>query len=87
MDSLLAGNLILPWKVHCAGIDVQRHCACRKHSGHRESHSGLGRKPFAFPSESLFAFSPESLFTFTPESFSRSPRNPFRLRPESASRT
>jgi hypothetical protein len=44
-----------------------------KHSGHRESHSGLGRKPFAFPSESPFTFSPESLFAFTPESFSRSP--------------
>jgi hypothetical protein len=55
-----------------------------KHSGHRESHSGLRRKPFAFLSESLFTFSPESPFTFTPESFSRSPRNPFHLRPESA---
>jgi len=64
--------------------DVQRHCACKKHSGHRESHSGLGRKPFAFPSESLFTFSPESLFAFTPESFSRSPRNPFHVPPESA---
>jgi hypothetical protein len=35
-----------------------------KHSGHRESHSGLRRKPFAFPSESLFTFSLESLFAF-----------------------
>jgi hypothetical protein len=34
---------------------------------------GLGRKPFAFPSESLFAFSPES--------FSPSPRNRFRVHP------
>jgi hypothetical protein len=48
----------------------------KKHSGQRERHSGLGRKPFAFPSESLFAFSPESR--------SSSPRNPFRLAPESA---
>jgi hypothetical protein len=56
--------------------DVQRRCACGKHSGDRESHSGLGRKPFAFPSESLFTFNPESLFAFNPESFSRSPRNP-----------
>jgi hypothetical protein len=37
---------------------------------------GLGPKPFAFPPESLFAFSPERC--------SRSPRNPFRLRPESS---
>jgi hypothetical protein len=64
--------------------DVQRRCAYEKHSGHRESHSGIGRKPFAFPPESPFTFSPESLFAFTPESFSRSPRNPFHLRPESA---
>ncbi len=64
--------------------DVQRGYAYGKHSGHRESHSGLGRKPFAFPSESLFTFSPESLFAFTPESFSRSPRNPFHVPPESA---
>ena len=56
----------------------------QKLSGEREQHSGLRRKPFAFPSESLFAFTPESLFAFAPESFSRSPRNPFRLRPESA---
>jgi len=60
MDSLLAGKLP-PFQgrlaCHC---DVQRRRACQKHSGHRESHSGLGRKPFAFPPESLFAFSPES---------------------------
>jgi hypothetical protein len=72
MDSLLAGTLILPWKGHCAGYDVQRRCFS-KHSGQRESHSGLGRKPFAFPSESLFAFSPESC--------SSSPRNRFRVHP------
>ena len=44
--------------------------------GHRESHSGIGRKPFAFPPESLFAFSPESC--------SSSPRNAFAFTPESA---
>jgi hypothetical protein len=65
--------------------DVQRRCAFEKHSGDRERHSGIGRKPFAFPPESPFTFSPESLFAFTPESFSRSPRNPFHLPPESAS--
>jgi hypothetical protein len=42
-------------------------------AGYRESHSGLGRKPFAFPPESLFAFSPESC--------SSSPRNRFRVHP------
>ena len=41
--------------------------------GHRESHSGIGRKPFAFPPESLFAFSPESC--------SSSPRNRFHVHP------
>jgi hypothetical protein len=45
----------------------------KKHSGHRESHSGIERKPFAFPPESLFAFSPESR--------SPSPRNRFRVHP------
>ena len=44
-----------------------------KHSGDRESHSGIGRKPFAFPPESLFAFSPESC--------SSSPRNRFHVHP------
>ena len=54
-------------------FDVQRCCVRGKHSGHRESHSGVGRKPFAFPPESLFAFSPESR--------SPSPRNAFHVRP------
>ena len=49
----------------------------------RESHSGMGRKPFAFPPESLFGCSasarnrvrlhPGTLFAFTPESRSPSP--------------
>jgi tetratricopeptide (TPR) repeat protein len=41
--------------------------------GHRESHSGVGRKLFAFP--------PESVFVFSPESCSPSPRNRFRVHP------
>jgi hypothetical protein len=45
----------------------------KKHSGDRESYSGIERKPFAFPPESLFAFSPESC--------SSSPRNRFRVHP------
>src|SRR6185503_14624724 len=73
MDSLLAGTLILPWRVHCAGVMSSAAVPVEKHSGHRESHSGIGRKPFAFPPESLFAFSPESR--------SSSPRNRFHVRP------
>ena len=73
MDSLLAGTLIPPWRVHCAGFDVQRRHTRQKLSGHREHHSGIGRKPFAFPPESLIAFSPESC--------SSSPRNRFRVPP------
>jgi hypothetical protein len=41
--------------------------------GYRESHSGIERKPFAFPPESLFAFSQESC--------SSSPRNRFHVHP------
>jgi hypothetical protein len=73
MDSLLAGTLILPLEGSLCRYDVQRRYACGKHSGHRESRSGLKRKPFAFPSESLF--------TFSPESFSPSPRNRFHVHP------
>jgi hypothetical protein len=45
----------------------------KKRSGHRENDSGIERKPFAFPSESLFAISPESR--------SPSSRNRFRVHP------
>jgi hypothetical protein len=41
--------------------------------GHRESHSGVERKTFAFP--------PESPFAFNPESCSSSPRNRFHVHP------
>jgi hypothetical protein len=41
--------------------------------GHRESHSGVEQKPFAFPPESPFAFSQESC--------SSSPRNRFHVHP------
>jgi hypothetical protein len=84
MDSLLAGTLILPWKGHCAGYDVQRRCACG-------NHSGLSRKPFRdqaktvrLPAGITIRLQLGILFVFTPESFSRSPRNPVRLAPESA---
>ena len=73
MDSLLAGKLPpfqgrLPAIVMSSAtqpVDIV--------PGHRESHSGIARKPFAFPPESLFAFSPESC--------SSSPRNTFRVHP------
>jgi hypothetical protein len=56
----------------------------KKHSGHRESHSGIGRKPFAFPPESLFAFSPESFSSSPRNRFRDHPGIPVRLAPESA---
>jgi len=72
MDSLLVGTLIVPWRVHCAGM-MSSAAATAKHSGDRENDSGIGRKPFGFPSESLF--------TFSPESSSPSARNAFHVRP------
>jgi hypothetical protein len=54
-------------------VPVRCPAPVEKHPGHRESHSGLKRKPFAFPSESLF--------TFSPESRSPSPRNRFHVHP------
>src|SRR5882762_5444620 len=73
MDSLLAGTLILPWRVHCAGMMSSAAVPVEIIPGHRESHSGIGRKLFAFP--------PESLFVFSPESCSPSARNAFRVHP------
>ena len=57
-----------------------------------ENYSGLivktipGRceNPFAFTPEPLFTISPGIVFIFIPERFSRSPRNPVHLAPESA---
>ena len=74
MDTLLAGTLTLPWRVHCAGCDVQRHSACG-------NHSGLIVKTIPGYCENPFAFPPESLFTFSPESCSPSPRNVFHVHP------
>ena len=75
MDSLLAGKLILPFRGGFV-VPVMMSSAARlwkSFRADRESHSGMGRKPFAFPPESLFAFSPESC--------SSSPRNAFRVHP------
>src|SRR5436190_9947437 len=73
MDSLLAGTLILPWRVHCAEVMSSAALPVEIIPGDRENDSGVERKPFAFPPESLFAFSPESC--------SSSPRNAFRVHP------
>ena len=63
--------------------DVQRRLACG-------NHSGPSRKPFRdraktvrLPSGITVRLQPGIVFVFTPERFSRSPRNPFRLAPES----
>src|SRR5258708_21119820 len=85
MDSLLAGTLILPWRVHGAGMMSSAAVPVEIIPGHRESHSEIGRKLFAFPPESLFVFSPESCSPSPRNAFSRSPgilfalpRNPHR---------
>jgi hypothetical protein len=78
MDILLAGTLILPWRIDCAGYDVQRRRALENIPGIAKAIPGSGEKLFAFPPESLFAFSPESC--------SSSSRNPVRLAPEFATR-
>jgi hypothetical protein len=73
MDSLLAGKLP-PFQGRLPAI-VMSSAAVPVEiiPGLRESHSGIARKLFAFPPESLFAFSPESR--------SPSPRNSFRVHP------
>jgi hypothetical protein len=68
MDSLLAGTLILPWRVHCAGYDVQRRCACQNIPGNAKAIPGSGENR-----------SPSRRNRCSP-----SARNPVRLRPESA---
>jgi hypothetical protein len=73
MDSLLAGNLILRWEVHCAGVMSSAVALWKSFRAHRENHSGFQAKLFAFPPESMFAFSPESC--------SSSSRNVFHVHP------
>ena len=51
---------------------------------HRESHSGIRRKTIRLPAGITVRLQPGIVFVFTPERFSRSPRNPVRLAPESA---
>src|SRR5271156_6499297 len=79
MDSLLAGTLILPWRVHCAGCDVQRRSACG-------NHSGPSRKPFRgraktvrLPPGITVRLQPGILFVFTRNRFHVHPGIPFTL--------
>jgi hypothetical protein len=76
MDSLLAGNLILPWEASLAGDVVQRRSSLIEFRIDGERYSGIQEK--------VFGFVPESLFTFIPESRSESPRNGVRLYPGTA---
>jgi len=91
MDSLLAGNLILPWKVHCAGMMSSTTVPVENIPGIVKAIPGSGenrspsRRNHCSPSaRNPVRLQPGIPFAFTPESLSRSPRNPFRLRPESA---
>jgi hypothetical protein len=81
MDSLLAGTRFLPWEIHCAGVNVQRHCVCG-------NHPGPSRKPFRARANAVrlsagitVRLQPGIVFTFAPEPFSRPSRNPVHLRP------
>src|ERR1700686_5236584 len=80
MDSLLAGTLILPWRVHCAGYDVQRRCACQNIPGNAKAIPGSGenrspsRRNRCSPSaRNPVRLHPGIVFAFTPESRSPCP--------------
>src|SRR5450759_4939136 len=83
MDSLLAGTLILPWRVHCAEIMSSAAPPCGNHSGPSRKRFRAHAKTVRLPAGIPVRFQPGILFVFTPERFSRSPRNPVRLAPES----
>jgi hypothetical protein len=84
MDSLLAGKLP-PFQgrlaCHC---DVQRRCVVKNIPGIVKAIPGSG-ETVRLPAGITVRLQPGISFVFTPESFSRLPRNPFRLRPESPS--
>jgi hypothetical protein len=86
MDSLLAGKLP-PFQGRLPAIVMSSAAQpVEIVPDHRESHSGIARKTVRLPAGITVRFQPGILFVFTPERFSRSPRNPFRLAPESASK-
>src|SRR5712692_164140 len=80
MDNLLAGTLILPWRVHCAGM---MSCAAvpvenipgivKAIPGWGENRSPSRRNRCSPSARNPVRLHPGTLFTFTPESFSPSP--------------
>ena len=80
MDSLLAGTLILPWRVHCAGLMssaavpveiIPGFAKAIPGSGENRSHS---RRNHCSPSaRNRVRLRPGTLFAFTPEYCSPSP--------------
>jgi hypothetical protein len=83
MDSLLAGTLILPWKGHCAGSDVQRRHAgknipgiAKAIPGSDENHSPSRRNHCSPSARNPVRLHPGIAFAITPESLCALPRNP-----------
>src|SRR5260370_21290587 len=79
MDSLLAGNLILPWKVHCAGMMSSATVPVENIPGIVKAIPGSGenrspsRRNHCSPSaRNPVRLHPGIVFTFPPESFSPS---------------
>jgi hypothetical protein len=80
MDSLLAGTLILPWKVHCAGMMSSAAVPAKNIPGIANAIPGSGenrspsRRNRCSPSaRNPVRLHPGIVFTFAPESFSPSP--------------
>ena len=81
----LGSTVTLPRRIHCAGINSSAGVPVEKHSGHRENHTGVGRKPFAFPPESPSARNPGPLHPGV--LLTVQPGIPRRRRPESTTAT
>src|SRR5579863_6917503 len=80
MDSLLAGTLILPWRVHCAGVMSSAAVPVEIIPGIAKAIPGSGenrspsRRNHCSPSaRNRVRLHPGTLFAFTPESCSSSP--------------
>jgi hypothetical protein len=78
MDSLLAGTLILPWKGHCAGYDVQRRRAVETFRGSRKPFRDQA-KTVRLPAGITVRLQPGILFVFTRNRFRVHPGIPFAL--------
>src|SRR5947209_10898114 len=78
MDNLLAGKLILLFQgggLLAIVMSSATPLSPKNHSGHGESHSGLGTKTVRLRAGITVRVQPGILFVFTPEGFSRSSRN------------